>query len=139
MDCALISFGGDATEVIKLIVKMMKIAPDTHPMGRIVIVGGANFQTHNWPTAIGNIDVRASSRPGPGYHDEEYEHGRDYPPVFVQWTTKRNLEEVLRMVNEGKINLDILITHRIPLKDFAKGAEELISSPNTALGVVLTY
>jgi len=139
MDCAIISFGGDATEVMKLIVKMMKVAPDTHPMGRIVIVGVANFQTYNWPVSMGNIDVRASSRPGPGYHDYLYEHGQDYPPVFVQWTTKRNMEEVLRMEEEGRINLKMLITHSIPFTDFAKGAEALISSPNEALGVIILY
>ena len=139
LDCALICFGGDLTQALQMITKMMKIAPDTHPMGRIVVVGVANFQTSNWPVAMGNIDLRASSRPGAGYHDDVYEHGRDYPPVFVQWTNKRNMEEVLLMHKSKRINFDMLITHRLPLADFAKGAEALISTPNEALGVIINY
>ena len=137
LDCALIALGGDATEIMKQVSAMMKTAPDTHRMGRIVIVGGANFQTQGWPTAMGNVDIRISSRTGPGYHDEKYEHGEDYPPVFVQWTTKRNMEEVLRFTAAGNINLKMLITHRIPLDKFSAGAEILVTSPDKALGVVL--
>ena len=137
LDCALIAFGGNATETIEQVTAMMKTAPDTHKMGRIVIVGGANFQTHGWPISMGNVDIRTSSRTGPGYHDEKYEHGGDYPPVFVQWTTKRNMEEVLRFAAEGKINLEMLITHRIPLDKFSAGAEILLTSPDKALGVIL--
>jgi threonine dehydrogenase-like Zn-dependent dehydrogenase len=137
LDCAIIAFGGDATQTVQQISQMMKLAPDSHPMGRLVIVGGANFQTRNWPVSVGNMDIRPSSRPGPGYHDKEWEHGRDYPPVFVQWTTKRNMEETLRFAADGRLKLDMLITHRLPLDDFARGAEELVTSPATALGVIL--
>ena len=139
MDTALIAFGGNATEVMKLIVKMMKLSPDTHPMGTIVNVGCANFQTENWPVGFGNIDIRASSRPGAGYHDEAYEHGQEYPPVFVQWTTKRNMEEVLRMASRGNIDLNSLITHRLPIAELPKGMETLLNAPNEALGVILNY
>jgi threonine dehydrogenase-like Zn-dependent dehydrogenase len=139
MDCALLALGGNVTPVFEQAVKTMKVSPDTHPMGRVVLVGLTNFQTRKWPVFVGNLEILPSSRPGPGYHDENYEHGRDYPPVFVEWTTKRNLEEVLRMAKSGKLNLKILITHRIPIDKFAEGAEKLISSPNEALGVILTY
>lgn len=138
LDCVLIAFGGNATEIMKQIPQMMKTAPDTHKMGRIVIVGGANFQTQDWPTSMGNIDIRASSRTGPGYHDEKYEHGEDYPEAFVQWTTKRNMEEFLRFAAAGDINLKMLITHRIPLDKFSEGAEILVTSPAKALGIILT-
>ena len=137
LDCALIAFGGDATGVVKMIAGMMKLAPDSHRMGRLGIVGGAQFQTEGWPVAVGNMDIRPSSRPGPGYHDEAWEHGRDYPPVFVQWHTRRQMEECLRLAEVGKLDFEMLITHRLPLDDFAEGAETLVSDPASALGVVL--
>jgi 2-desacetyl-2-hydroxyethyl bacteriochlorophyllide A dehydrogenase len=137
LDCALIAFGGDATEAVELVSRMMKLAPDTHRMGRLAIVGGAQFQSKGWPVAVGNMDIRPSSRPGPGYHDEEWEHGRDYPDAFVRWTTRRNMEEVLRLAADGRLDLEMLVTHRLPLDDFAEGAEALVSSPGAALGVVL--
>jgi len=137
LDCAIVAFGGNASDVVQQVPQMMKLSPDGHPMGRMVIVGGAQFQTRNWPVAVGNMDIRPSSRPGPGYHDKEWEHGRDYPPVFVEWHTKRNLEEVLRFVVEGRLKVDMLVTHRLALEDFAEGAEALVSAPDTALGVIL--
>ncbi len=136
LDAGLIAFGGDATKAIEQLVSLMKKSPDTHVNGKIVIVGGATF-TGQFPVPFGNMDIRASSRPGPGYHDDEWELGRDYPEVFVQWTTKRNLEESLRSAAEGKLQLKKLITHRIDLDDAPDGCEKLISTPNEALGVIL--
>lgn len=137
LDCALIAFGGDATSTVELVSRMMKLSPDGHRMGRLAIVGGASFQARGWPVAVGNMDVRACSRPGPGYHDEAWEHGRDYPPVFVEWTTRRNMEEVLRLAAAGRLSLGMLITHRLPLDQFATGAEALLSAPESTLGVIL--
>lgn len=136
MDCGIIAFGGDATDAFKLIRKMLKRSPDTHRMGRIVIVGGARI-SHGFAAGLGNVDVRSSARPGPGYHDEEYERGKDYPPVFVEWTTTRNLEESLRCVAEGKLKIKTLITHEYPLEEASEACEKLIQTPNEALGVVL--
>lgn len=137
LDCAIIAFGGDATGTVQQIAQMMKLAPDGHRMGRLAIVGGADFQSKSWPVAVGNMDIRPSSRPGPGYHDEAWEHGRDYPPVFVQWTTRRQMEETLRLAAEGRLQFEMLITHRLPLDGFAEGAEALVTAPATALGVIL--
>lgn len=137
LDCALIAFGGDATQALELICRMMKVAPDSHRMGRLAIVGGASFQARGWPVAVGNMDIRPSSRPGPGYHDEAWEHGQDYPPVFVEWTTRRNMEECLRLAAAGRLDFQTLITHRLALADFAEGAEALVTRPGEALGVVL--
>ncbi|MFH0911759.1 MAG: zinc-binding alcohol dehydrogenase [Planctomycetota bacterium] len=136
LDVAIIAFGGDATELMKEIVTSMKLAPDGHNMGVITIVGGAQF-TGLFPVPFGNIDVRASSRPGPGYHDKEWERGRDYPPVFVEWNTRRNMEECLRFAAEGALKLEPLITHRLPLEKAAQGYQELIDNPNKTLGVIL--
>ncbi|OQA00403.1 MAG: putative ABC transporter ATP-binding protein [Planctomycetes bacterium ADurb.Bin412] len=43
MDAGIIAFGGDGTEAFKQIVRTLKLSPDTHRMGRVVIVGGASI------------------------------------------------------------------------------------------------
>lgn len=136
MDCAFVAFGGNITPAIKQIRGMLKKAPDTHKMGTIVIVGWGTMEAE-FPVPFGNVDIRASSRPGPGYHDKAWEYGQDYPPVFVEWTTKRNMEECLRFASDGLLDLETLITHRMKLDDAPTGCEELIESPGTAMGVIL--
>lgn len=135
MDAAIMCFGGDASDALNTVVKMMKKAPDTHVMGRVVLISGSI--SHGFGASLGNMDIRSSARPGPGYHDEEYERGRDYPPVFVQWTTKRNLEETLRFAAEGKLKLKPLISHEFPLDKAPEACEKIIETPQETLGVVL--
>ena len=135
IDGGVIAFGGDGTPAFVTLTKMMKKAPDTHLMGRIVIVGGARID-HGFAAALGNLDVRSAARTGPGYHDEDWEHGADYPPVFMQWTTRRNMEECLRFMGSGHMQVSPLITHRVALEDAPEACEALIQNPNAALGVV---
>ncbi|MCE2439268.1 MAG: zinc-binding alcohol dehydrogenase [Candidatus Latescibacteria bacterium] len=136
LDAGILAFGGDGTAAFKTLVAMMKRAPDTHQMGRITIVGGAKIE-HVFASGLGNLDVRSAARTGPGYHDEAWEHGSDYPPVFMQWTTRRNLEACLEFMASGGMLVEPLITHRVPLSDAPEACEALIQRPNEALGVVL--
>ncbi|MBI3922291.1 MAG: zinc-binding alcohol dehydrogenase [Armatimonadetes bacterium] len=136
VDCAIMAFGGDGNEAFRQILQCMKLAPDTHYMGNVVVVGGASLN-QTLAAAVGNIDVRSSARPGPGYHDEAWEHGQSYPPVFVPWTTKRNMEESLRLTAEGRLDVDSLITDRVSLNDAPAACDKLIDHPDQALGVVV--
>jgi len=69
---------------------------------------------------------------GPGYHDPEYEKGKDYPAVFAPWTTQRNLEEMLRAIAEKRTAVEELITHTFPLTQAPEACELLISQPEKA-------
>ena len=135
LDAGIMSFGGDGTEAFKMLADTIKRAPDTHRMGRVVIVGGARID-HTFAAALGNLDVRSAARTGPGYHDEAWELGEDYPPVFVRWHTRRNMEECLNFMVRGDIQVTPLITHRARLEDAPDACEALIQTPNEALGVV---
>jgi threonine dehydrogenase-like Zn-dependent dehydrogenase len=136
MDAAIIAFGGDATSAVEQIAKMLKTAPDGHQNGCITIVGGSTISVR-LPTPLGNVDIRPSSRPGPGYHDEAWEHGADYPPVFVEWTTKRNLAECLRAADEGRLDFGAMVTHRVPLEQGPEMCDLLVDSPADAIAVIL--
>jgi predicted dehydrogenase len=78
---------------------------------------------------------------GPGRYDASYEEaGNDYPAGYVRWTEGRNLEAVLGLMGRGQLNVQPLITHRIPIEQAAQ-AYEIITGKRKQpfLGVVLTY
>ena len=136
LDAAMICFGGDGTEAFELLLKMMKLTPDTHQMGRIVVPGGCRINT-SFAAHAGNIDLRSAARTGPGFLDDDWEHGADYTPVFIQWTTRRNVQLCLDLMVEGKLRVKELITHRVPLDGGPAACDELIEHPERALGVIL--
>ncbi len=78
---------------------------------------------------------------GPGRYDPSYEErGVDYPIGYVRWTEGRNMEAVLRLMAEGKLNVRPLITHRFPIEQ-AAAAYKVITGKRQEpfLGVILTY
>ena len=133
VDAAVIAFGGDANQAVEALHQCLKRSPDGHVCGRIVVVGGASFTC---TAATTNVDVRRSSRTGPGYHDEPWEVGDDYPPIFMRWTTRTNLALCIRLMAEGRLNVDALTTHTIALKDVDAGVSAILDAPNRILGVV---
>ena len=133
LDAAVVAFGGDANAAMKNIEASMKISPDGHPMGRVVMVGNPQFQ---YTGSMTNIDIRRASRTGPGYHDPVWEKGVDYPPVFMRWTTRTNLALCLRLIAEGRLNVDVLTTHTVPLQDVEKRIAAMLGKPDDILGVV---
>ena len=133
LDSAVIAFGGDATEPVAKLARCMKVSADGHPMGRITVVGGARIDL---PAYLWNVDVRRAARTGPGYHDEAWERGDDYPPAFVRWTTQSNLELCMKLIAEGKLDVDSLTTHRVPLENAESEIAAIINDPDEILGLV---
>lgn len=103
-----------------------------------MVVGWPEF-TFGSQTQIGamnNIDIRRCSRTGAGYHDADWEYGADYPQVFMRWTTKTNLKLCMRLIAEGKVNVDPLTTHRIKLANVQSEIDSALSDPDSMLGVI---
>lgn len=87
------------------------------------------------------LDFRISRSYGPGRYDTAYEQkGRDYPIGYVRWTETRNMEAFLRLLADGKLDLDSLITHRFSIER-ANDAYDLIqgNGGESFLGVLITY
>jgi len=133
LDGAVFAFGGNGDKALENTTACMKLSPDGHHMGTIVVVGGTQFA---YPTMTTNIDVRKSSRTGAGYHDEAWEYGPAYPPVFMRWTTRTNIELCLRLIAEGRLDVDCLTTHTVPLEDCEARMAEIIEDPDGILGLV---
>lgn len=134
LDAAVIAYGGEANQTVEDLEKSMKRSPDGHPMGRLVMVGQPHFE---FKSTLTNLDYRRAARTGAGYHDEDWEFGAPYPSVFMRWTTRTNLELCMRLIAAGKVNVDVLTTHRIPLADVEAGIDAIIDDPDSILGVVL--
>jgi threonine dehydrogenase-like Zn-dependent dehydrogenase len=137
-DAAVLAMAGPCDATLDRLVGCMKRAPDGHPMGRIMVVGWPEFKfgPSSQIGAMNNVDIRRCSRTGPGYHDEAWEYGPDYPPVFMRWTTRTNLLLCLRLVAEGKIDVAALTTHRIRLADAESEIARALDDPDGMLGVV---
>lgn len=114
----------------------------TRERGRIVMVGGAaEIRFPRPPIFDKEIDLLISRAGGPGRYDEQYEKlGQDLPIGFVRWTEGRNVAHFLEMVSLGQINMQGLITHRLPCEQ-AEQAFRLLDSPRKyeAMGVVFVY
>jgi predicted dehydrogenase/threonine dehydrogenase-like Zn-dependent dehydrogenase len=87
--------------------------------GRIVLVGvvGLNIQRADFFKK--ELTFQVSCSYGPGRYDDEYEqHGIDYPIGYVRWTEKRNFETILKAISRKQLDVESLITERVPLKDY---------------------
>jgi predicted dehydrogenase len=107
--------------------------------GRVVLVGVTGLELSRADFYEKELSFQVSCSYGPGRYDPEYEDkGRDYPFGFVRWTEQRNLEAVLDMMSEGRMDLSGLVTHEYPI-DRAGEAYDLLSGSTPSLGVLLRY
>jgi predicted dehydrogenase len=86
------------------------------------------------------LDVRFSRSYGPGRYDTRYElDGVDYPPGYVRWTEKRNLESFLDLLARNQLEVGTLIDGVFPMAEAAKVYGDLKSGELKAVGVLLEY
>ncbi len=109
--------------------------------GRVVVVGITKMDLPHRVYYDKELSLLLSRSYGPGRYDPSYEEqGVDYPLGYVRWTERRNMEEFLRLVEAGSVDVDALISHRVPFAE-AERAYGLITGKATEpyLGIVLTY
>jgi predicted dehydrogenase/threonine dehydrogenase-like Zn-dependent dehydrogenase len=109
--------------------------------GTVVAVGAVGMNIPRSPFYEKEVSFRMSCSYGPGRYDTNYEEGgQDYPLGFVRWTENRNMESVLDMMAQRKLNVGALITHRIPVEDGLR-AYDIITGKieEPYLGIVIQY
>lgn len=107
--------------------------------GRIVLVGVTGLELSREDFYKKELSFQVSCSYGPGRYDADYEEkGQDYPVAFVRWTEQRNLEAVLDMMADGRIDVKALISHRFRIEQ-ADRAYELIGAGAPSLGILLQY
>jgi predicted dehydrogenase len=137
MDAALVCASAASDDPVRLAAELCR------DRGRVVIVGIVNMALPRDPFYDKELELRMSRSYGPGRYDPAYEErGQDYPPGYVRWTEQGHLEEFLRLVGTGAVDVAPLTTHRYPV-DRAAEAYALISGKlpeaGRPIGVLLDY
>jgi predicted dehydrogenase/threonine dehydrogenase-like Zn-dependent dehydrogenase len=101
--------------------------------GRIILVGVIGLDISRADFFEKEITFQVSCSYGAGRYDEEYEQkGHDYPIGYVRWTEKRNFEAVLNAISKKTLDVNSLITDRVPLNDYLKIYGDMFNSKSIA-------
>lgn len=112
----------------------------TRKKGRVVVVGDIGLGPKRRPFYEKEIDYLISTSYGPGRYDKDYEEkGIDYPFAYVRWTEKRNMEEYLRLLSEGKVNFQKLISKIFPFEKAPEAYKFLEENHPANPAVLLDY
>lgn len=107
--------------------------------GKVILVGVVGMEINRADIYTKELDFKISTSYGPGRYDRSYEEkGIDYPYAYVRWTEKRNMEEYLRLLDSGSIDLSLLINGKYPI-DSVTEAYESLSRGKKPLMVLLEY
>ncbi len=79
---------------------------------------------------------------GAGRYQADYEEkGVDLPIGYVRFTEGRNVEEFVRLIARGRLDLSDLITHEIPFENAQRAYEMITTNKNKEpyVGILLAY
>ncbi len=108
--------------------------------GRVIVVGAVPTGFERDTYYKKELDLRMSCSYGPGRYDLAYEEkGIDYPPAYVRWTEKRNMQAFQHLLHSKRIDVDYLTTHCVALDDAPKAYEMILTRSEPFLGIVLSY
>lgn len=113
----------------------------TREKGRVVVVGAVRMDIPREDFFKKEINVVISRSYGPGRYDPQYEEsGNDYPLGYVRFTEQRNMQTVLELISQSKLDVKSLITHRFFINE-AAAAYQLIEGKKTEpyLGILMQY
>ncbi|MEM9654243.1 MAG: bi-domain-containing oxidoreductase [Actinomycetota bacterium] len=133
VDAVIVTAASSSSEPVR---RATEIARDRAP---IIVVGDVGLELDRRPFYERELTLKVARSYGPGRYERSYEDwGVDYPPGQVRWTEGRNLEAVLDLLAEGRVDFSDLVTHRFDLER-AKDAYRVIEGERPFFGVQLTY
>jgi predicted dehydrogenase/threonine dehydrogenase-like Zn-dependent dehydrogenase len=112
----------------------------TRSNGEVVAVGNVGMDVPRDVYYEKELSLHVSRSYGPGRYDPSYEEGGvDYPFEYVRWTEQRNMEAVLDLMAQDKLDVEALTTHQFEFDD-ALGAYDLIRNGSEPyIGILLQY
>lgn len=108
--------------------------------GRLIIVGSVKLDFPWHEMYLKEIQLFMSRAYGPGSYDPAYERlAIDYPISYVRWTENRNMEEFLRLLSRGRMEVRPLVTHEFPLEEAMKAYQTILEPSLNSLAILLRY
>lgn len=108
--------------------------------GRVILVGDVGLNLKRGDFYVKELDFLISTSYGPGRYEANYENkGLDYPIGYVRWTENRNMQEYLRLLSGGVINIRPLIQREFGIDDAASAYDEIRDRKDKPLMVLLKY
>lgn len=132
-DAVLLATATSSNEVLSQAFRMCR------KKGEVVLLGTSGMQINREDMYLKELDFKISTSYGPGRYDDNYElRGIDYPYAYVRWTENRNMQEYLRLVAAGAVDLSPLIAAEYDIQEVEK-AFASFRSPERPLIVLLKY
>ena len=134
VDCIFITAEGDDNKPVELAAELAR------DRARVVDIGNCKLDLPWKAYYEKELDVRFSRSYGPGRYDPIYEQGGiDYPIGYVRWTERRNMECILALINEGRLDLTSLINDVFPFELAVEVYERMNRGELPGLGVLFKY
>lgn len=134
VDAVIITAGTSSLDPIELAGRLCR------KKGKIVIVGDVptGFSRENYYKK--ELCLLMSCSYGPGRYDPNYEeHGIDYPIGYARWTENRNMHAFLKLVDNKKIDLDLLTSHVFEFEMSIQAYELIMNKTESYTGILLKY
>ncbi len=108
--------------------------------GAVSVVGGVKLDFPRGPFFAREARLVVARAAGVGRYDPVHEDGVQHiPHSHARWTEGRNCAEVLRMIGDGKLKVDPLITHEFPVAEAPAAFDMILNRPKECLGILLGY
>ena len=110
--------------------------------GTICMIGVTRMDIDRRPFYKKELTFTIARSYGPGRYEADYEEkGIDIPIGQVRFTEGRNLEEFIRLIHTGRMDVSDLITHIIPFPEAERAYEMITKNPNHEryIGILLSY
>ena len=133
-DHVFLAAGGATNEPVELAARLAR------DRARIVDIGKTRLDLPWNAYYEKELDVRFSRSYGPGRYDNRYElEGIDYPPGYVRWTERRNLQCFLDLIASDSIEVSSLVSGVHSIGQAATVYEQLRKGTLQGVGFLLEY
>jgi predicted dehydrogenase/threonine dehydrogenase-like Zn-dependent dehydrogenase len=134
VDAAIITAG---TKMSDAVMRCPEICRDR---ATIVVVGDVGLELERTPFYEKELSIRFARSYGPGRYERTYEEwGVDYPPGHVRWTEGRNMQAVLRLLADRKVDFSDLVTHTFEIGDAGRAYELIQKRSEPYLAIEISY